>query len=55
MGVVVRYVPYFGDDDRTGVDVSFYDMVPGEMELETDSEQKLRNDTVIQVIFLRVS
>eukprot|EP01035_Chromulina_nebulosa_P020507 gene20507-26601_t len=35
---VLRYVPYFGDDDITGVDVSAYDQVPGEIELEISSE-----------------
>lgn len=30
---VLRYVPYFGDDDVTGVDVSAYDLVPGELEV----------------------
>ena len=24
-------MPYFGDEDTTGLDVSFYDVVPGEM------------------------
>jgi hypothetical protein len=35
---VLRYVPYFGDDDTTGVDVSAYDLVPGEFEKEIHSE-----------------
>lgn len=35
---VLRYVPYFGDDDVTGVDVSAYDQVPGELEHEVCSE-----------------
>jgi hypothetical protein len=57
---VLRYVPYFGDDDTTGlsaqcfcstgsenclspagVDVSAYDLVPGEMEEEIKSEVRL--------------
>lgn len=35
---VLRYVPYFGDEDTTGVDVSAYDLVPGEIEQELKSE-----------------
>jgi hypothetical protein len=34
----IRYVPYFGDDDTTGVDVSAYDLVPGELEPEVNCE-----------------
>ena len=35
---MLRYVPYFGDEDTTGVDVSAYDLVPGEIEQELKSE-----------------
>jgi hypothetical protein len=35
---VLRYVPYFGDDDTTGVDVSAYDMVPGELAADVSGE-----------------
>lgn len=35
---VLRHVPYFGDDDVTGVDVSAYDQVPGELEHELSAE-----------------
>jgi hypothetical protein len=31
---VLRYVPYFGDDDTTGIDVSAYDKLPGDIEPE---------------------
>lgn len=34
----LRYVPYFGDDDKTGVDVSFYEVLPGDKEKEIVSE-----------------
>ncbi len=30
----LRYVPYFGDEDTTGFDVSAYDCVPGEFDPE---------------------
>ena len=35
---VLRYVPYFGDDDVTGVDVSAFDQVPGELQHELSAE-----------------
>ena len=31
---ILRYVPYFGDDDTTGIDVSAYDKLPGDIEPE---------------------
>lgn len=45
---VLRYVPYFGDDDVTGVDVSAYEQVPGEIEHEICSEP----DEVLILYFL---
>ena len=27
---VLRYVPYFGEDDETSIDISYYEAVPGE-------------------------
>jgi hypothetical protein len=36
--VVLRYVPYFGEDDVTGFDVSAYDLVPGEQLRKVTSE-----------------
>ena len=35
---VLRYIPYFGDDDITGFDTSYYDYVPGELEGELGGE-----------------
>jgi hypothetical protein len=46
---VLRYVPYFGDDDITGVDVSAYDQVPGELEQELCAEP----DEVLILYMLR--
>ena len=35
---VMRFVPYFGDDDTTGVDVSHYDVLPDQLAREMVSE-----------------
>ena len=34
---VMRYVPYFGDDDVTSVDVSAYDVLDGACESSADT------------------
>lgn len=39
---VLRYVPYFGDDDTTGVDVSFFEVVPGEQQQEVNDPVHVR-------------
>ncbi len=39
---VVCAVPYFGDEDTTGLDVSFYDAVPGESLTENDDGERGR-------------
>ena len=35
---VLRYVPYFGEDDETSIDVSYYEAVPSELDREMASE-----------------
>ena len=59
---VLRYVPYFGDDDTASIDVSYYEAVPGELEREiTDEvdEQVLMSITnkfgVSDVVYLALS
>ena len=48
--LVHRYVPYFGDDDKTGVDVSFFEVLPGEKEREIVGEV---DEACVQVIQIR--
>jgi hypothetical protein len=35
---ILRALPYFGDDDDVGVDVSDFDQIPGEIDLEIVGE-----------------
>lgn len=35
---VLRYIPYFGDDDTTGLDLSAYELVPWELEGDIGGE-----------------
>lgn len=48
---VLRYVPYFGDDDLTGFDTSYYEYVPGELEGEIGGEVLETAITVLTDLF----
>jgi hypothetical protein len=48
---VLRYVPYFGDDDLTGFDTSYYEYVPGELEGEIGGEVLETTITVLTDLF----